>query len=123
MSKSKQDDRVAAIMQIMKTGEQSPLSVSQSFKENKPPFRRAQYYLYKKPLEERGQQGLSDRRHQGNNMKFAKETKSFVKGLLGSSHRSLRFGAGETRGSPWLPVFILMATPRLYGFSTSPVKP
>jgi transposase len=88
MSKSKQDDRVSAIMQVMKAVEQSPLSVSQYFQEHKSLFGRAQYYLYKKILEERGQQGLADQRHRGNNVKFTKEMKSFVKGVLGSD-RSL----------------------------------
>jgi len=82
---SHHDDRVAAIVQTIQAVEQSSLSVNQYFKANKTPFGRVQYYLYKKTLQERGIQGLYDRRIQGNNVKFTKEMKSFVKGLLESN--------------------------------------
>lgn len=88
MNKSKQDERVAAIVQTIQDVEQSPLSVTQYFKENGTPFGRVQYYLYKKTLEERGIQGLYDQRGRGNHRKVTKEVKSFVKGLL-ESHGSM----------------------------------
>lgn len=82
---SHHDDRVAAIVQTIQAVEQSSLSVNQYFKANKTPFGRVQYYLYKKTLQERGIQGLYDQRIQGKNVKFTKEMKSFVKGLLESN--------------------------------------
>jgi hypothetical protein len=88
MSKSNQHERVAAIVQTIKDVERSPLSVRQYFKAKVTPFGRAQYYLHKKTLEERGIQGLYDQRSQGNNVKFTKEMKSFVKGLL-EVHRTM----------------------------------
>ncbi len=83
-----QDDRVAAIVQTIHDVEQSPLSVNQYFKTHATPFGRAQYYLYKKTLEERGTQGLYDQRRQGNHTKVTQEVKSFMTGLL-ESHRSM----------------------------------
>jgi hypothetical protein len=82
------DDRVTAIVQTIQDVEQSPLSVNQYFKTHEVPFGRAQYYLYKKTLEERGIQGLYDQRHQGNHTKLTPEVKSFMRGLL-ESHRSM----------------------------------
>jgi hypothetical protein len=88
MSKSNQHERVAVIVQTIQDIEHSPLPVRRYFKEKAPPFGRAQYYLYKKTLEEYGIQGLYDHRSQGNNVKFTQEMKGFVKGLL-ESNRSM----------------------------------
>ncbi|MBU3967133.1 MAG: hypothetical protein KKG76_07155, partial [Euryarchaeota archaeon] len=75
-------DRIAEIIHIMEYIEKSPLPVSQYFKERKLPFGRAQYYLYKKAMQERGIEGLIDQRNKGNHLKFTDEIKNFVKGLL-----------------------------------------
>ncbi len=83
-----QDDRVAAIVQTIQDVEQSPLSVNHYFKTHATPFGRAQYYLYKKTLEERGTQGVYDQRSQGNHTKVTQEVKSVMTGLL-ESHRSM----------------------------------
>jgi transposase len=82
MSKRNQHERVTAIVQTIQDVERSPLSVRQYFRERVTPFGRAQYYVYKKTLDEYGIQGLCDQRSQGHNVKFTKEMKSFVKGLL-----------------------------------------
>ncbi|MBU4223357.1 MAG: helix-turn-helix domain-containing protein [Euryarchaeota archaeon] len=75
-------DRIDKIMCIMEDIERSSLSVSQYFKEKTVPFGRAQYYLYRKTIEERGLEGLTDLRSKGNHLKFTDEIKNFVKGLL-----------------------------------------
>jgi transposase len=62
--------------------EKSSLSVSKYFKDKTVPFGRAQYYLYKKAIKERGIEGLKDLRSKGNHLKFTDEIKNFVKGLL-----------------------------------------
>jgi len=51
-------------------------------KRKKPPFGRAQYYLYKKALREKGEAGLHDQRSKGNNLKFTNDVKNFAKGLI-----------------------------------------
>ena len=76
------DARVSMILQVMNDVEHSPLSINQYFKENDTPFGRAQYYLYRNALRERGIEGLHDQRGKGNNLKFTNEMKNFVKGLL-----------------------------------------
>jgi transposase len=75
-------DRIDKIMCIMEDIEKSSLSVSKYFKDKTVPFGRAQYYLYKKTIEERGIEGLKDLRSKGNHLKFTDEIKNFVKGLL-----------------------------------------
>jgi transposase len=84
----KEEDRVSAILRIMKEVEHSPLSVNQYFRENATPFSRCQYYLYKKVLDQRGIQGLYDQRKQGNNVKFTHDMKNFVLGMV-KSNRSM----------------------------------
>ncbi len=75
-------DRIVRIIQLMEDIEKSSLSVSQYFKERNVPFGRAQYYLYKKTIEEKGIEGLIDLRNKGNNLKLTDEIKIFVKGLI-----------------------------------------
>lgn len=75
-------DRIDMIMCIMEDIEKSSLSVSKYFKDKTVPFGRAQYYLYKKAIKERGIEGLKDLRSKGNHLKFTDEIKNFVKGLL-----------------------------------------
>jgi len=66
----------------MEEVENSSLSVSRYFKEKDAPFGYVQYYTYKKALRERGVEGLYDQRSKGNHLKFTKEIRDFVKGLL-----------------------------------------
>jgi transposase len=75
-------ERISEIILIMEDIEKSPLPVCQYFKERTLPFGRAQYYLYKKAMQERGIEGLIDQRNKGNHLKFTDEIKNFVKGLL-----------------------------------------
>lgn len=79
---SEQYYRVLTILKVIEDIRDSPLSVNQYFQRKEPPFGRAQYYLYKKAIEEIGIEGLLDQRSKGKNRKFTDEMKSFVKGLL-----------------------------------------
>jgi len=82
MEQMNKDARASKILQIMEEVENSPLTINQYFKEINPPFGRAQYYLYKKALREKGEAGLHDQRSKGNNLKFTNEMKKFAKGLI-----------------------------------------
>jgi transposase len=75
-------DRIERIICILEDIEKSSLSLSQYFREKTVPFGRAQYYNYKKAIEESGIDGLIDQRNKGNHLKFTEEIKHFVKGLL-----------------------------------------
>ena len=75
-------DRIEKIICILEDIEKSSLSLSQYFREKTVPFGRAQYYNYKKAIEESGIDGLIDQRNKGNHLKFTEEIKHFVKGLL-----------------------------------------
>jgi hypothetical protein len=83
MTHINKDVRASVILRVMDEVENSPLSINLYFKEKKAPFGRAQYFLYKKVLREKGAKGLHDQRGEGNNLKFTNEMKNFVKGLLG----------------------------------------
>lgn len=83
-----QYQRIMTILEMLKEIEQSSLSVNQYFKTQNPPLSRAQYYLYKKALQEVGIEGLIDQRTKGNNLKFTKEMKGYAKGML-TVNRSL----------------------------------
>jgi hypothetical protein len=82
MTQQNQHARAFMILQVMEEVESSSLSVNRYFKQKEAPFGRVQYYNYKKALRERGEEGLHDQRSKGNNLKFTREMKSFVKGLL-----------------------------------------
>jgi transposase len=82
MESMNKDARASKILQIMDEVENSPLTIKQYFKEKNPPFGRAQYYLYKKALREKGVAGLHDQRSKGNNLKFTNDMKNFAKGLI-----------------------------------------
>jgi transposase len=66
----------------MKNIEESTLSVNQFFNTNNSPFSKSQYYIYKKILETKGTEGLSDKRIEGNNLKFSDNIKNYVQGLV-----------------------------------------
>jgi transposase len=82
MTRINKDARASMILRVLDEAENSPLSINQYFKEKDTLFGRAQYYLYKKALRERGIESLLDQRGEGNNLKFTNEMKNFVKGLL-----------------------------------------
>ena len=88
-------DRIEKIIRILEDIEKSSLSLSQYFREKTVPFGRAQYYNYKKAIEERGIEGLIDQRNKGNHLKFTEEIKNFIKGLL-NRDRSLTSEDVET---------------------------
>lgn len=75
-------DRIEKIIGILEDIEKSSLPLSQYFREKTVPFGRAQYYNYKKTIEEKGIEGLIDQRNKGNHLKLTQEIKNFVKGLL-----------------------------------------
>ena len=65
-------DRIERIICILEDIEKSSLSLSQYFREKTVPFGRAQYYNYKKAIEESGIDGLIDQRNKGNHLKLPK---------------------------------------------------
>jgi len=74
--------RSTNIIKAIKAIEKSPLSVNKYFKKYNPPFNYSTYYSYKQTIKEEGIEGLSDKRHQGNNTKLTTEIKNYVKGFL-----------------------------------------
>ncbi len=76
----------STIIEWMERIEKSPLSVSRFFTTNDIPFSRAQYFIYKRRLEESGVDGLIDKRSIGGNRKITREQESFLKGCVRGNH-------------------------------------
>jgi transposase len=65
--------------------EKSSLSVTKFFETHDIPFSRAQYFIYKRRLEDSGLNGLVDKRSIGGNRKITQEQEIFLKGCLRSN--------------------------------------
>jgi hypothetical protein len=74
--------RVANIVKCITQIEASNLSVTKFFKTKSVPFSRAQYYNYKRRLQQCGSDGLIDRRFMGMNRKLTSEHEIFLKGYI-----------------------------------------
>ena len=90
------NNRPAKIQQIINKIENSDLSVNQYFKKENVPFGYRQYYIYKKILKEKGIEGLSDQREEGNSLKFTERIKAYIKGVL-DNNRSLTSSEIKTK--------------------------
>jgi len=78
--------KVTAVVEWVERIEKSTLSVSKFFETHDIPFSRAQYFIYKRRLEESGFDGLIDKRSVGGNRKITHEQEVFLKGCLRSNH-------------------------------------
>ena len=58
--------------------ESSDLPIREYFIQNKVPFTRPQYYIYRKILSKYGEEGLRDKRATGNNTKLTQRIKDFI---------------------------------------------
>lgn len=79
MSESK---RVAEIIETIRKIRESNVSLTTYFSENTVPFSRAQYYRYCKILQKSGEEGLYDKREEGNNTKLTDQIKNYVLALV-----------------------------------------
>ena len=71
-------ERVQEILNTLQKIKDSKLSVTDYFKQNKVPFSRAQYYNYCKTLQKYGEEGLKDKRADGNNTKLSQRIKDYI---------------------------------------------
>ena len=90
------NNRPIKIQQIINKIEHSHLSVNQYFKKRNVPFGYRQYYIYKKIIEEKGIEGLTDQREQGNRLKFTDKIKTYIKGVL-DNNRSITSSEIKTK--------------------------
>jgi len=72
------DIRVQEILDNIQKIKDSKLSVTDYLKQNNVPFSRAQYYNYCKTLQKYGEEGLKDKRTDGNNTKLSQRIKDYV---------------------------------------------
>ena len=70
------------ILRIIQDIDKSPLSVNEYFSKKRCPIAYKTYYNYKRIIKEQGVDGLTDKRCQGNNLKFTHEIQNYVKGFI-----------------------------------------
>jgi|TARA_B100000315_G_scaffold255358_1_gene298523 transposase len=79
------DDRGQTIVAWLKRIEESPLSVVDFFEKTPSiPFSRAQYYRYRRKVDDSGEQALFERRHTGGNRKLSEVAEAFIAGCVES---------------------------------------
>lgn len=72
------DERTDEILETIKKIQESRQPVKKYFETNFVPFSRSQYYIYCKTIQKCGEEGLYDRREEGNNTKLTQRIKDFV---------------------------------------------
>jgi len=77
MSNSTREEEVRKVVESI---EQSPLRVTEYFQRYRVPFSRIQYYRYRARLSR--EEGVFDKRSQGNNRKLDKEQITFIRGFV-----------------------------------------
>jgi transposase len=74
--------KATAIVKWIDRIKKSTLPISTFFDKHDIPFSRAQYFIYKRRLEESGPAGLIDKRCMGGNRKITLDQETFLKGIV-----------------------------------------
>ena len=74
----REENRIEEILNAIQKIEGSELSVRDYFKRNDVPFSRAQYHTYRKTLQKYGEEGLRDKRKDGNYTKLTERIKDYI---------------------------------------------
>ncbi|MDP2797007.1 MAG: helix-turn-helix domain-containing protein, partial [Methanoregula sp.] len=73
-----EEGRISEILDAIHKIQKSELPLTTYFDQNSVPFSRVQYYRYCKTLQKSGEDGLYDRRHDGNYTKLTERIKDYV---------------------------------------------
>ncbi len=73
-----EEERICEILSTIQKIKESKQPVRGYFKQNSVPFSRAQYYTYCKTLQKYGEEGLRDKRKDGNYTKLKERIKGYV---------------------------------------------
>ena len=76
------------IQQWIRKISESKLSVPEYFSRRQVPFSQAQYYRYRKKMDQGGVESLADRRTQGNNRRITAEAEGYLKGYVSGKPES-----------------------------------
>jgi hypothetical protein len=77
-----EEERICEILSTIQKIKESKQPVRRYFKQNSVPFSRAQYYTYCKTLQKYGEQGLRDKRKDGNYTKLKERIKGYVVSMV-----------------------------------------
>jgi len=80
-----EEDRIKGILNILKKIDESEESVRNYFNQNQVPFSRAQYYTYRRTLQKNGDEGLHDKRKDGNYIKLTERIKDYIVSIVGKA--------------------------------------
>lgn len=72
------EERIDEILNAIQKIKESELSITAYFEQNSVPFSRVQYYRYCKILQKSGEDGLHDKRKDGNYTKLTEKIKDFI---------------------------------------------
>ncbi|MBW8002963.1 MAG: hypothetical protein FVQ80_13250 [Planctomycetes bacterium] len=76
------------IQQWIRKISESKLSVPEYFSHHQVPFSQAQYYRYKKRIDQEGTESLEDQRRKGNNRRITAEVEGYLKGYVSGKPES-----------------------------------
>ncbi len=76
------------IQQWIRKISESKLSVPEYFSRRQVPFSQAQYYRYKKRIDQEGTESLEDQRRKGNNRRITAEVEGYLKGYVSGKPES-----------------------------------
>jgi transposase len=77
-----EEDRIEDILNILRKIDESEESVRNYFNQNQVPFSRAQYYTYLRTLRKNGEEGLHDKRKNGNYTKLTERIKDYIVSIV-----------------------------------------
>jgi transposase len=72
------EERIDEILNAIQKIKESELSITAYFEQNSVPFSRVQYYRYRRILQKSGEDGLHDKRTEGNYTKLTEKIKDFI---------------------------------------------
>jgi transposase len=73
-----EEERICKIITVIKNIKDSKLPITTYFKQNSVPFSREQYYRYCRTLQKSGEDGLHDKRNDGNYTKMTERIKDYI---------------------------------------------
>ena len=73
-----EEERICEILSTIQNIKESKLPITTYFKQNSVPFTREQYYRYRRTLKKSGEDGLRDKRKDGNYTKLTEQIKDYI---------------------------------------------
>ena len=86
-----EEDRICEILNTIQNIKESKLPITTYFEQNSVPFSREQYYRYCRTLRKSGEDGLRDKRKDGNYTKLTERIKDYSNSRYGNKRIETTF--------------------------------